>query len=91
MSQPLPKPGGINVTPVARGAFLALLAEREEQGIATYGMSLQTDNGRDAIQDAMEEAVDLWQYLVQICLERNALIAENARLRDEVSRLGGTP
>lgn len=87
--QPMPKPGGVPVTPIARAAFLAMLAEREERGIATYGMSLTTDNGRDAVQDAMEEACDLWQYLVQIHLERADLRAENTRLRAENARLTG--
>ena len=87
--QPMPNAGGINVTPVARGAFLEMLLQREIRGIETYGTSLQTHNGRDAVRDAMEEAVDLWQYLVQIMLEREALISENAALKAEVIRWQG--
>ena len=59
-----------DVTPIARQVFLDTLLEREELGIETYGVSLQTHNGRSAIQDAIEEAVDLWQYLIQIQMER---------------------
>ena len=60
----------VPVTPVARQVFLDLLAQQEAKGIATYGESLTTDNGRDPIQDALEELVDLFQYLVQARLER---------------------
>lgn len=84
--QPMPTPGGINVTPVARRLFVDMLDAREAKGIATYGTTLQTDNGRDAIQDALEEACDLWQYLIQALLERNALVSENERLRAELER-----
>lgn len=59
-----------DVTPVARQVFLDTLLEREREGIETYGVSLQTHNGRDAVQDAAEEAVDLWQYLIQVKMER---------------------
>jgi hypothetical protein len=69
----MPAPGRQAVTPVARELFAAMLAEREQRGIATYGRSLETHNGRDAVQDALEECADLWQYLVQIKLERDAL------------------
>ena len=85
--QPMPTPGRIDVTPVARGAFLQMLLYREIKGIETYGTSLQTNNGRDALQDALEEACDLWQYLIQALLERNELVEENARLRAEVAAL----
>ena len=85
--QPMPKAGAIDVTPVARGAFLALLKQREQKGIATYGRSLQTENGRDAIQAAMEECVDLWQYLVQIRLEHAARVARIAALQDKIASL----
>ena len=82
--QPAPKPGRQDVTPIAQGSFIALLKQREQKGIATYGTSLQAENGRDAIQDAMEECVDLWQYLVQLMLEVDAMRSENKRLRLEL-------
>lgn len=85
--QPMPTPGMQDVTPVARGSFLELLERREIRGIATYGTTLQTFNGRDAIQDALEEAIDLWQYLVQIRMERDVLLHENARLQRENAAL----
>lgn len=49
-----------------------LLKDREKQGIKTYGMSLQPFNGRDALQDALEEAMDLVVYLTQVKIERDA-------------------
>lgn len=87
----MPTPGVINVTPVARGAFLEMLAQREAKGIATYGTSLQTKNGRDVYQDLLEELIDGWQYAVQALLEHRTLKAENERLRALVIELGGTP
>jgi hypothetical protein len=89
MTQPMPTPGKQAVTPVAREMFLTMLAERECQGIATYGTTLQTHNGRDPIQDAMEELLDAWQYLVQIKLERDGarLRAEYAAVSDEALNL----
>ncbi len=44
---------------------------RKEQGIKKYGTPLQAGNGRDALQDAYEEALDLCQYLKQAIIERN--------------------
>lgn len=47
------------------------LKKREVIGIATYGTPLTTHNGRDALQDAYEEALDLACYLKQAILERD--------------------
>jgi len=51
--------------------FDALLAERRAKGRATYGTGLTHDDGHDWNQEALEEALDLAQYLA----------AENLRLR----------
>lgn len=85
--QPMPRPGGQRVTPVARDLFNDMISEREQRGIRTYGTTLRTHNGRDPVQDALEEACDLWQYLTQIMLERAAMYAENASLQSENTRL----
>ncbi len=66
--QPMPSPGRVSVT----RAVMADLAARERQGIAKYGTTLQTHNGRDALVDAYQEALDLAQYLKQAILEREA-------------------
>jgi hypothetical protein len=39
------------------------LDERREKGIQTYGVPLRAGNGRDALWDAYEEALDLCCYL----------------------------
>jgi hypothetical protein len=85
--QSMPNGGGAAGTPVARELFLTMLLEREQRGIATYGRSLHAHNGRDAIRDALEELIDCWQYLVQARIERDARLAEIARLDDEIASL----
>lgn len=67
--QPLPTVGQQNVS----DAVKADLDKRIELGIQRYGRPLQTFNGRDALQDAYEEALDLVHYLKQAILERDAI------------------
>lgn len=85
MSQPNPKPGQVAVAPVVlqsleeicrRASQEELWPELEERilrrvqaGFDKYGTFLQTMNGRDALQDAWEEACDLVMYLHQAKLE----------------------
>lgn len=45
---------------------------RRELGIRRYGTALQAGNGRDALQDAYEEGLDLVCYLKQLMVERDA-------------------
>jgi len=40
-------------------------------GIERYGTALQPHNGRDALRDAYEEALDLCMYLKQCIVERD--------------------
>lgn len=47
------------------------LEARERVGIARYGTPLQPHNGRDALRDAYEEALDLACYLRQAITERD--------------------
>ena len=44
--------------------------ERKEDGIKKYGTPLQAGNGRDALIDAYQEALDLVVYLRQAIEER---------------------
>jgi hypothetical protein len=66
--QPMPIPND-------RGSVQALvrqdLVERERLGIQRYGTPLQAFNGRDALRDAYEEALDLCCYLRQALTERD--------------------
>ena len=65
--QPLPT--------VNDGAYIQTLVIEDIQtrllvGIERYGTGLQANNGRDALQDAYEEALDLCCYLRQVIEER---------------------
>ena len=44
--------------------------ERDRVGRARYGMPLRAGNGRDALVDAYQEALDLAVYLRQAVEER---------------------
>lgn len=54
------------------------LTERMEMGIKTYGEALRANNGRDALQDAYEEALDLACYLKQAMIEKEIANYEKA-------------
>lgn len=47
------------------------IKERDQKGIQTYGTRLQPFNGRDALVDAYQEALDLVVYLRQAIYERD--------------------
>lgn len=47
------------------------MQERKEFGEKKYGMSLTAWNGRDALVDAYQEALDLCVYLRQTIYERD--------------------
>ena len=46
------------------GLLAEALRARRELGIARYGTPLQYDNGRDYRADALQEALDLYAYIV---------------------------
>lgn len=48
------------------------MKERDAVGRERYGTPLQANNGRDALVDAYQEALDLAVYLRQAIEERNA-------------------
>lgn len=50
---------------------LADMQQRIAVGANEYGEPLTTHNGRDALQDAYEEALDMCLYLKQALLERS--------------------
>lgn len=50
-------------------AVLDDIRERKAMGLAKYGTTLQAHNGRDALVDAYQEALDLCAYLTQKRME----------------------
>jgi hypothetical protein len=63
--QPAPTDGQYVVLPYV----LQDLEDRAEMGKEKYGTYLQTHNGRSALLDAYQEALDLVMYLRQALLE----------------------
>ena len=47
------------------------LKSRSDAGLQKYGTRLRINNGRDALTDAYQEALDLVMYLRQAILERD--------------------
>ena len=47
------------------------MAARDQVGRERYGVPLQPHNGRDALMDAYQEALDLCAYLRQAIFERD--------------------
>lgn len=67
-AQPMPKHRyGV---PSVQDAVITDIQERKAIGLERYGTLLQPHNGRDALRDAYEEAIDLAMYLKQAILER---------------------
>lgn len=66
LPQPPPAPGKT----VVLDQVLKDIQERSDTGLRKYGVRLQTNNGRDALWDSYQEAIDLVMYLRQALLER---------------------
>jgi hypothetical protein len=66
--QQLPKP---STHPIIHDLVIDDMAERSEFGKRKYGRHLRSFNGRDALQDAYEEVLDLAVYLRQMLYERD--------------------
>lgn len=66
LPQPPPAPGKT----VVLDQVLKDIQERSDTGFRKYGVRLQTNNGRDALWDSYQEAIDLVMYLRQALLER---------------------
>ena len=66
--QPIPVP---NTTEPIINLVLRDLADRAIMGRVRYGTLLPAHNGRDALIDAYQEALDLAMYLRQ-CIEERA-------------------
>lgn len=62
-----PNGAGVSITSLV----MHDLIERTEKGINTYGQALRANNGRSALVDAYQEALDLAMYLRQAIEEMN--------------------
>lgn len=82
MSVEQPPPTHRPGVPSVQSAVRDDLEVREALGIHRYGTSLQPGNGRDALRDALEEAMDLVCYLKQALIERDGATV------DETSTVG---
>ena len=65
--EPPPKQGKQDVADLV----MVDIQARVEAGRQKYGTKLQTHNGRDALMDAYQEAIDLVMYLRQAMAERD--------------------
>lgn len=79
--QPAPKP---NAGAECWAAVIADMHERNALGTAKYGTPLCVGDGRDALVDAYQEALDLAVYLKKAILERDAARAQSAALRSHL-------
>lgn len=70
--QPPPIP---NSLPAIADLVIQDMVERKRIGIERYGVPLQPFNGRDALIDAYQEALDLAVYLRQLVEERERVSA----------------
>lgn len=66
--QPAPKP---NDMPESWHLVIKDMLERDQFGWKKYGVHLQPNNGRDALKDAYQEALDLAVYLRTAIYERD--------------------
>lgn len=69
--QPLPTAGRECV----QDSLIKLIEERKALGVERYGSALMTHNVRDSVRDALEEALDLTVYLMQVDMEMRDLRA----------------
>lgn len=84
--QPLPVPNG---RPDIQSMVIADITARREVGISRYGTALQAHNGRDALRDAYEEALDLAVYLRQVIEERDHPLSGPGKVSAAVRKARG--
>lgn len=69
-TEPQPAPVANN-SPAAWGLVMKDMVDRDQFGREKYGVPLQPGNGRDALADAYQEALDLAVYLRTAIYERD--------------------
>jgi hypothetical protein len=82
LAQPAPTGDGESVT----DAMIDDLVKRREGGKVKYGCELKTNNGRDSLVDAYQEALDLCLYLRQKIMEKSTSDNEAALLQVRTAR-----
>ena len=82
--EPAPKGTGREVTPLV----IKDLELRSKMGKEKYGETLRAFNGRNALVDAYQEALDLVQYLRQL-LEEQATTVVPTQVKPEPTRIEG--
>ena len=65
--EPMPIKGMMDILPLV----ISDLQDRDRVGTIKYGTTLQSNNGRDPLVDAYQEALDLCMYLRQAICERD--------------------
>jgi hypothetical protein len=78
--EPMPTKGTIDILPLV----ISDLQERDKVGRKKYGTTLQSGNGRNALVDATQEAMDLVMYLRQELCDQEKRIRDNQILLDAV-------
>jgi len=73
-----PNPAEGITSQVVLDRVLSDLESRAVEGVKRYGTLLKTHNGRDALQDALDEALDLVMYLTQAIMERDSENLDNS-------------
>ncbi len=68
---PQPPPTDDATKPAVWDLVVADMVRRDQDGFEKYGCRLRPNNGRDALVDAYQEALDRTVYLRQVLYERD--------------------
>ena len=72
MNYSVPEPPPVNSTSKSiHDLVIKDIEDRKQFGLEKYGTTLQANNGRNALLDAYQEALDLACYLRQVLEESN--------------------
>ena len=74
-----PKPVVHDGAPAIQDLVVVDIQARKAVGLKKYGTLLQAHNGRDALMDAYQEALDLVMYLRQVIEERTSCLPPAAQ------------
>ena|GEM_PF-228548 len=71
--------------------LIRMIEERAAMGEVKHGTHLQANNGRDALMDALQESIDLNQYLMQKIAERKHSDITMLDYQDEADKTAQYP